>query len=203
MLVKNFLFSILICMPFIGFSQIGVKAGFNFANITHSKEINAGTRTGFHAGIFYGSKKGLLSSRTELLYSHQGYDFSTMTNTGVVNLDYLMLPQYLAINITPLFQIQVGGQLAYLLNAEVDSTSTTGNQSADKIINLMNRVDFGLGGGVEFSPINLLVVGARMNIGLGKIFKAPEDGKEYSFIPDIDTKSNLFQLYAGIRFGSD
>ncbi|MEO5905089.1 MAG: outer membrane beta-barrel protein [Saprospiraceae bacterium] len=201
--MKKFLFSILIGMPFLAYSQLGVKAGPNFANITHAKEIKAGTRTGYHAGIFYGSSKGLLSSRTELLYSHQGYDFSTMTNTGVVNLDYLLLPQFLAINITPLFQIQLGGQIAYLINAEVDSTSSTGNNSADKIINLMNRIDYGLGGGVEVHTIKMLVIGARVNIGMGKIFKVPEDGKEYSFIPDIDTKSNLFQLYAGIRFGAD
>ena len=201
--MKNILIYFLMALPCLSFAQMGLKAGLNFANITNAKEINAGTRTGYHAGIFYGSSKGLLSSRTELLYSRQGYDFSTMTNTGVVNLDYLLLPQFLAINITPLLQIQVGGQLAYLLNAEVDSTSSTGNSSADKIINLTNRIDFGIGGGVEVHPIKMLVVGARMNLGLGKIFKAPEPGKEYSFIPDIDTRSNLFQLYAGIRFGAD
>jgi hypothetical protein len=202
--MKKFIICLLVLIPFLSHAQLGVKAGLNFANVTNADDINSGTKTGYHAGVFFtGSFKNILGSRSELLFSRQGYDFSTNTNTGVVNLDYLILPQFLVINITPLVQVQAGGQIAYLLNAEVDSTSSTGNQSADKILNYVNRIDVGLGGGVEVHPVKKLVAGARINLSLGRLFKEPEPGEQYSFIPELDAKNNLFQLYAGIRFGKD
>jgi len=194
----------LIICPTLIFAQIGVKGGLNFANVTNASEINAGTRTGYHLGIFFaGSSKSILSSRTEFMYSRQGYNFSTNTNDGKVDLSYLMFPQFLAINVTKFVQIQVGAQLSYLLNAKVDSTMSTGSPTGDKVINLFNRFDYGLGGGVEVHPIKMLVAGARMNISFGKLYKEPEPGEEYDFIPDINMRNNLFQLYAGLKFGGD
>ncbi len=202
--MKKIFFCLLLIIPFNMYAQLGVKAGLNFANITNAKSINAESRTGFHAGIFFaGSSKSILSSRTELLYSRQGYKFSTQTNTGNVNLDYIMLPQMMAINITPLLQLQAGGQIAYLLNAEVDTTTLTGNNTVDNAIKLYNRLDFGLAGGVEVHPIKQVVIGARINLSLGKLYKEPEPGQQYSFIPDIDAKNNLFQFYAGLKFGGE
>ncbi len=200
--MKKIFFCLFLLFPCLMYAQLGVKAGPNFANITNADEINSSSRTGYHAGIFLaGSSKSILSSRTELLYSRQGYDFSTNTNSGTVNLDYILLPQFMAINITKFVQVQIGGQMAYLLNAKVDSTNNTGNPTADKILDLYNRFDYGLGGGVEVHPVNALVVGARLNIGLGNLYKVPEPGQQYSFIPDIDVRNNLFQLYAGLKFG--
>ena len=54
---------------------------------------------------------------------------------------------------------------------------------------------------MEVHPLKMLVGGVRVNFSLGKLFKIPEPGKEYSFIPSVDAKSNLFQIYAGLRFG--
>ena len=186
-------------------AQIGIKAGLNFANITNANEINNSSRTGFHAGIYIaGSSKSIIGSHTEFLFSRQGYEFSTNTNTGHVDLDYLILPQFMAINITKFVQIQAGGQMAYLLNAKVDSTSvTTGDHSVDKILDLVRRFDYGFGGGVEVHPVNALAVGARINFSLGKLFKEPEAGEIPSFIPNIDVRNNLFQLYAGFKFGKE
>ncbi len=201
--VKKIILCLLVITPSIMFAQLGLKAGLNFANITNANSINATSRTGFHAGIFFaGSSKSILSSRSELLFSRQGYNFENNSNTGTVNLDYILFPQLLAINITPLFQIQAGGQVAYLINAKLDSTST-GSNSADQVIKLYNRLDFGLAGGVEVHPLKSVVVGARINVSLGRLYKEPEPGQQYSFIPDIDAKNNLFQLFAGIKFGGD
>src|SRR5687768_10310093 len=202
--MKKSIICMLIICPTLIFAQIGVKGGLNFANVTNASEINAGTRTGYHLGIFFaGSSKSILSSRTEFMYSRQGYNFSTNTNDGKVDLSYLMFPQFLAINVTKFVQIQVGAQLSYLLNAKVDSTMSTGSPTGDKVINLFNRFDYGLGGGVEVHPIKMLVAGARMNISFGKLYKEPEPGEEYDFIPDINMRNNLFQLYAGLKFGGD
>lgn len=199
--MKNIMLFFLLIIPAFLSAQLGVKAGFNFANITHASEINSSTRAGFHLGILYGSSKGLLGSRTELLFSRQGYNFKTNTNTGKVDLDYILLPQFIAINITPLVQIQAGGQIAYLLNANVDTTTSTGNSTVDMALDLYNRIDFGLGGGVEVHPLKSLLVGARINLSLGRLYKTPEPGEQYSFIPEINAKNNLFQLYAGLKFG--
>ncbi len=194
---------LLLISPCILIAQFGVKAGLNFANVTNASSINSSSSTGFHAGIFLaGTTKGVLSSLTELQYSRQGYNYSTNTNTGTVNLDYLVLPQFMAINITKFVQIQVGVQIAYLLNASVDSTSSTGNGSQNDIIELYNRFDFGFGGGVEIHPFNFLVVGARLNLFYGQLYKEPDpEAPIPPFIPDIDAKNNLFQLYAGYKFG--
>ena len=199
--MKFIIISSLLLFSGIIHAQLGIKAGLNFANITHADEINGSNRTGFHAGVFLaGSSKSILSSRTELLFSRQGYNFKSGTETGNVNLDYLMLPQLFAINITPLFQIQAGGQIAYLLNAEVD-TAGTGNSTIDKAIDLYNRIDFGVAGGIEVHPIKMLIVGARVNFSLGRLYKVPEPGQQYDFIPDFDAKNNLFQIFAGLKFG--
>jgi len=202
--MKNLFICFLLLTPFMLFGQFGIKAGLNFANITKAKEINSSTRTGFHAGVFLdGSSKNVLTSHSELLFSRQGYDFTTNVNTGKVELDYLMLPQFIAINITKYVQVQAGAQVSYLLNAKIDSTSSTGDQNTDKILKLVNRLDYGLAGGVEVHPVHSLLVGIRLNLSFGKLYKESEPGQTYDFIPDIDAKNNLFQIYAGFKFGKE
>ena len=200
--MKNILLSFILFFPCLLFAQLGVKAGYNYANITRADEVNGSARSGYHFGVFLGgSSKSIFTSRTELLYSRQGYNYNTDMNTGHVDLDYLMAAQLFAINITKLVQVQAGLQTSYLLNAKIDSTSSTGNQSVDKIIDLMNRFDYGIGGGVEVHPLPSLVAGVRLNLSFERLFKEPDPGEEIDFIPDINAKNNLFQIYVGMRFG--
>jgi len=200
--MKNLILYLFLLGPSFVFAQFGIKAGFNWVNVTDAEDVNNDATSGWHAGIFIaGSYKTVLANRTELVYSKQGYDYHTATNTGTVNLEYLTWPQYLAINITKFVQVHAGMQLAYLLSAKVDSTTTTGDPATDDIINIMNRFDYGLGGGLEVHPLQSLVVGARINVGLTSLYKIPEEGEEISFVPTVDLKSNLFQLYAGYKFG--
>src|SRR5579871_601590 len=71
---------------------IGIKFGLNFANVTNASSINSKSQTGFNAGIFISpSSKSILSSRTELTFSRQGYDYSTDSSSGSVKLDYITL----------------------------------------------------------------------------------------------------------------
>jgi hypothetical protein len=183
-----------------------LKPGLNFANITHASDISGRSRTGFHVGIFLAPPtKGVIGSRTELIYSRQGYNYKTSTNTGNVNLDYIMLPQYLAINITKYFQIQLGGQMAILINAKADSSNSTGGSGNPygKMMDFYNKFDYGYGGGVEVHPFKGLLIGARVNISLGNLYKMPEDGQQPSFVPKIDVKNNVFQVFAGWKFGGN
>src|SRR5258708_49620 len=129
---------------------LGIKAGLNFTNITSASSISNSSETGYQVGLFLDpSSSSVLGSRTELLYSHQAYNFSTGTTTGKNYLDYIMLAQLMAINITHFVQIQIGTQIGYLLSAKSDSNKvSTGNAQADKALDYYNRVDFGFSGGL-------------------------------------------------------
>jgi hypothetical protein len=200
--MKKLILCFLLIPPFMLPAQIGFKVGVNFANVTKASSINNNSRTGFHAGLLWGSSKGIVGFRTELLFSRQGYDYKTSTNTGSVNLDYVMMPQTMSINITKYFSLMFGAQAAFLLNAKVDSAkeSSTGNGSFDKIMDLYNRFDYGYGAGVEIHPIGGLLIGAKINISLGKLYKDAASGQMPSF-SSLDIKNNLFQVFTGWRFG--
>lgn len=186
---------------------IGIRAGLNFANVTNASSINSSSKTGFHAGVFLAPGNSVLGSRTELLFSRNGYKYMSGTANGSVNLDYILLAQLMAIHITKYFEIDLGGQTGYLLNAKADSSQpSTGNASADKLLNFYNRFDFGFGGGAEVHPIAGLIIGARYNISLTNLYKQSYQGNGTtppSFIPstsNINFKNNVVQLYLGYRF---
>ncbi len=206
--MKKILFSLMLIIPYFVFAQFGIKAGLNFANVTKASSINNSSRTGFNIGLLLApTSKKIISSRTELLFSRQGYDYKTNTNTGNVNLDYIMMPQYMCINITKYFQIQFGGQMAFLISAKADSTKNSGGSSGpySGIMDYYNKFDYGYGGGVEIHPVSGLLIGARFNISLGNLYNTDPNsyssGTPPSFIPKVDVKNNLFQVFAGWKFG--
>ena len=188
------------CLP--SHASIGVKGGLNYANVTSASSINGSSRSGYMAGIFFGTPpRGLLGFRTEFLLSRQGYNFGSNTTTGAVNLDYLLMPELLVINLGKFAQIQAGGQIAYLLHGNVSGAST-GDPAADKVLDLFNRFNYGLAGGVEISPIKWFLIGARLNISLGNLYKDPSSfaGGTPSYFPSINAKNNVVQMYAGFQF---
>jgi hypothetical protein len=204
--MRKTLLAIVIIFPVLAYSQIGVKAGINFANVTKGSDINAGTQTGFLIGVYLAPpSKGLISSRTELVYSRQGYSYESNTNTGNVNLDYILLPQLMGINITKLVQLQIGFQMAFLINAKADSnTMSSGNNPYGKMMDYYNKFDYGFAGGVEVHPFKGLLIGARYNLFLGDLYKDPSSyppGTTPDFIPSVNAKNNVVQLYAGWTFG--
>jgi hypothetical protein len=90
--------------------------------------------------------------------------------------------------------------MAFLINAKADS-NTSNSSSGNGIMDLYNRFDYGFAGGVEIHPIKNLLIGARLNISLGNLYKEPKPGQQPSFIPSVDVKNNVLQLFAGWRFG--
>lgn len=175
--------------------SIAVKAGLNFANVTNASEVKASNRTGYLIGGYIAPKaKKLLGFRSEIILSRQGYDYKTNTNTGKVNLDYLLLPQLITLNFTKKVQLHVGGQAAFLLNAKVDSSN--GN-TGGSLFSYFNRFDYGLVAGGEISPLFGFFIGARINVGLNNV---SSEGNRPNFIPGVDAKNNVVQVYAGWRF---
>jgi len=199
--------------PVILFAQlgIGIKAGLNFANITNASEVNAGHQSGFMGGLFLAPQtKGVFGYRTEILYSRQGYSYESGTNTGNVNLDYILLPQLTEIHISKYFSLQFGVQLAFLINAKADSnTSSSSGGSSNpyaKMMDYYNKFDYGFAGGFEVHPFKGLLVGARYNISLGDLYKDPSSymtpgATPPSFIPTVNVKNNVLQIFAGWIFG--
>jgi hypothetical protein len=201
--MKKLLIMVLALLPISVWAQIGLKGGINFANVTKVSSINNNTNTGFAAGLFIAPRsKGIFGYRSELIYSRQGYNFDTNTNTGNINLDYILLPQLTTINITRFFQIQLGAQMAFLINSKASesNSSTTGY---GKLMDYYNRFDYGLAGGLEIHPFKGLLVGARYNLSLGDLYKNLETGGTGtvpSFIPDVNVKNNVVNLYVGWHF---
>ena len=210
--MRKILFVAAFMLPVIVFGQlgIGIKAGINFANITNASEINAGHQSGFMGGLFLAPhSQGIMGYRTEILFSRQGYSYASGTNTGNVNLDYILLPQLMEIHISKYFSLQFGMQMAFLINAKADSTTSTGSGStnpASKIMDYYNKFDYGFAGGFEVHPFKGLLVGARYNISLGDLYKDPSSymtsgGAPPSFIPSVNVKNNVLQIFAGWIFG--
>jgi outer membrane protein with beta-barrel domain len=188
---------------------IGVKAGFNFSNVTNASQINAASRTGYHIGIFLAPQsKSIISSRTELLYSRHGYSYSDSTAkaNGSIDLDYVMLAQYICLNITKYIQIQFGGQTGYLLSAKADSgqTTNTGNAQANSVLSYYNRFQYGYGGGIEIHPYSGLLIGATYIISLNNLYNFSSSsyvsGAMPSFAPNVNLKNNIIQISVGWRF---
>jgi Outer membrane protein beta-barrel domain len=186
---------------------LGIKAGYNFANITNVSSLNAQNKSGFHLGAFFspGQAKKLIGFRTELIYSKQGYDFKNGSKSGTVNLDYILLPQMFTLNITKLIQLQAGGQLAFLMNAKADSSLSGGPLGQyQKVIEFFNKIDYGITAGAEVHPYKGLLIGARYNAGLSNLFKNQPvgGGPNPSFISSLSSlnfKSNVIQVFAGWR----
>ena len=208
--MRKIFLTAVIMVPLFSLAQFGIKAGVNFANVTNASEINSGSESGFMAGIFLAPPStGVMGFRTELIFSRQGYSYKTNTNTGVVNLDYILLPQLMQINITKFFSIQLGAQMAFLINAKADSSTSSGGSSPyGEIMDFYNKFDYGFAGGIEIHPFKGLLVGARYNISLGNLYKDPSSyemngGQPPSFIPAVDVKNNVLQIFAGWIFGNN
>ena len=200
--MKKIICLLIISTPLIVFSQkFGLKAGLNFSNISNASAINASSQTGFHAGVFLDIGKKIIGSRTEIIYSQQGYNYSTDSTKGSVKNNYIQFAQFLAINITKYVQVQVGFITGYLLNAKNDSTKSTGYAAADNILKFYNRFDYGFGGGIEIHPFAGILVGARYNLSLNNLYNVSNfTNGSNSYSTNVDFKNNVVQVFVGYRF---
>ena len=182
--------------------SFGIKGGLNFINIAQAQSINGSNRSGFMAGVFYSPYTNkLLGWGTELIYSRQGYNFKTNTTTGVVKLNYILVPLLNTFNITRYFQLYLGGQIGILLHLKVDSSSgPSGNPAAPQNpADYFNNIDWGFICGIQIHPGRRLMLGGRLNANAGSINKMQNAGIFPSYIPgdSKELKSNVMQFYIG------
>lgn len=200
--MKKIFLLLFLASPFLMQAQIGIKAGLNFANVSKASSINSSSRSGFHVGLFLAPpSKKIISSRTEILFSRQGYNYKSSTNTGNVNLDYIQMGQLMSINITKYFSLMFGAQTAYLVSAQADSSNGS-SSTENKMMSLMNRVDYGYALGAEAHPFKGLIIGVRYNVSLAKVYKSIQSFQRPSFTSE-DAKNNVVQLSVGWRFGGN
>jgi opacity protein-like surface antigen len=182
--------------------KIGIKAGYNFSNVIGSQSsFDPKHNNGYMVAVaFAPTIKNGLGYRGELVYSKQGYSFDDGgKNTDVMN-DYLYMPHLMTYTIAKVVQIQAGAQVGVLLNAK---KSSGGKDSV--ITDLMNRFDYGFAGGVEVYPFKGLIIGARYNLGLGKMYKQYEQTSTTPYPLPFDPsttnlKNGILQLFLGYRF---
>ncbi len=173
----------LLFFPFFLHAQFGIKAGVNFAKVSNASSINSSNKSGFNIGLLLAPpSKKIISSRTELIFSRQGYDYKNSSNTGNVNLDYIQMGQLASINITKFVSLLFGAQTSYLVSAQADSTKNSGGSgSYNNIMNLYNRIDYGYALGAEIHPVMGLIIGARYNVSLSKVYKDIQSFQTPSF----------------------
>lgn len=201
--MKKTIIFLLLLSPVFVHAQFGIKAGLNFAKVASASDINNNSQSGFNVGIIFAPpSKKVLSFQSELLYSKQGYNYKTTTNTGNVNLNYFTQAQIMCINITKFFQFQFGAQTAILLNANVDSSNKTtgGTEPYANLTDLCNRFDYGYAVGFLIHPLKGLLIGARYNVSLAKIYRGLATYQVPSFTSE-DAKNNVVQLFTGWKFG--
>ena len=199
--MKKLFIYLLLSLPLPLMAQIGIKGGLNFAKVSKASEISSSNKAGFHAGIFLAMpSKKMISSRTELIFSRQGYDYKNATTTGNVNMDYIQMGQLMSINITKYFSLMLGAQTSYLISAQADSSTGTGSGPEKSIMDLYNRIDYGYAVGVEIHPVLGLIIGARYNVSLAKVYKDLQNMQAPSFTSQ-DAKNNVIQISVGWRFG--
>ena len=196
--MRRILFVSFFIIPLIASAQlqIGIKAGLNFANVTNTAGINADSRTGYMFGGYIAPKpRKLLGFRSEIILSRQGYDYKSNTNTGHVNLDYLLLPQLITVNFTKKAQLHFGPQFGFLLNAGVDSSGS----NEGSLFSYFKRFTYGVAAGAEISPLFGFFVGGRINVSFNNINQGSSQGSP-NFIPKADLRNNVVQAYVGWRF---
>ena len=183
--MKKLITYLLLAFPLPLMAQIGIKGGLNFAKVSKASEISSSNKAGFHA---------------ELIFSRQGYDYKNATTTGNVNMDYIQMGQLMSINITKYFSLMLGAQTSYLISAQADSSTGTGSGPEKSIMDLYNRIDYGYAVGVEIHPVLGLIIGARYNVSLAKVYKDLQNMQAPSFTSQ-DAKNNVIQISVGWRFG--
>ena len=182
----------------------GIKAGYNLNSLrgddlkdAANATLNYSARNDFHAGLYgqFGFNN-FASVQVEALYSRQGFTTEPTAGSQHYRMDYLSVPIMFVGNVTETISFHVGPQISLLTKVRNDDT----DKDLDIDAYNFNSLDYGGVAGVE-ARLGPARVGARYNLGLGKIFG---DGTAIDVTsPGFANKdkavyNNMFQVYVGI-----
>jgi hypothetical protein len=185
-------------------SKAGIKAGYNINKLAgQSADVKFGNKSGFMVGGFFSpSFKGILGFRTELVFTRQGFSYDDDGTKQEVQTDYIYLPQLTTFSIGNFFQLQVGGQIGYLLKSSAEPQNSSGEK--EDITEFFNRLDYGAAFGFEVYPFKRLILGSRYNMSFGSVYEQePPTGipSPFPFTPqDVKGRNAVLQFFAGFRF---
>lgn len=161
--------------------DFGIKGGVNLANISGAN-IDAGNKTGFHAGLIL--EVSLLETfaiQPELLYSTQG---AKSASGDDLSLNYLSVPILAKYYIVPaVLSIEGGPQFSFLIEDNIDILDVVDDLNTD-------ASNFDLGGAIG--------LGVKIPGGLFGQVRYIRGITTVAENPDIN--NNLFQVSVGYRF---
>jgi hypothetical protein len=185
--------------------KLGLKIGYNYAKLVGTTpNFSPKSNNGFMvSGFFAPATRGGMGYRTEIVFSRQGFSFDEAGKLQHVTQDYIYMPHLTTFTIAKLVQLQVGGQVGYLINAKKTTSSTTNEGNT---IDYLNHLDYGLAGGLEVYPLKGLLIGGRYNISLGNIYK--NYSSETTTVPSpfpfdpsqVKGKNAVVQFFVGYVF---
>jgi opacity protein-like surface antigen len=182
-------------------SQFGIRGGYNIPRMTGEKNTNLKPtdKNGFTVSVSYSprAKKGL-GYRSELVYSSQNFSFTSDGKKTAIKQQYIYLPQFTTFGIGKFVQLQVGGQIGFLVNAKQESTG----KKEESILSAMNKLDYGAAGGLEIYPFKGIIIGGRYNMNFGKDYKSSTSAiNPLPFNPsEVKRSSAVINFYLGYKF---
>jgi hypothetical protein len=185
--------------------KFGIKGGYNIAKMYGSTpSFKPGTKDGFMVAGYYSAGGGSgMGYRTELVFSRQGFSYDSTGKKINVKQDYIYMPQFTTFTVGKFLQFQLGAQLGLLVNA-VKSVDSSGAKKTD-IMDIYNKIDYGVAGGVEIYPVRSVVIGGRYSLSLGNMYKRQQTQSTMPYpLPfnpnEVKGKNGVISLYVGLRF---
>lgn len=180
---KMFLVGAIALFGALNAQTFGLKAGLNVASVN---EDDTKSRLGFNAGLFMNAPIApSFSIQPELLYNSKGAKFDGPGDISVA-LDYISIPVMFQYNATPMFYLEAGPELGFLVNAngKADGVSVDVKDSFETF-----DIGIGLGAGYFFTP--QIGLTARYVAGISDIAK--DNGGDA-------VRNNVFQVGLAYKF---
>ena len=161
-------------IPSVHAQKIGVRAGFNYANITGS-DFDTDPMTGFYAGIFKEVTlvPELLFLEPELQYSMQGFKSDNTDYT----ISYINVPVLAKVYIVKLISLEAGPQIGFKVSDNFPGDSGNDLKTVDMGIAAGAGLNFPLGLSINlryiqgFTDISDNAKGKNQVLQLGAAFK--------------------------------
>lgn len=166
-------------------TNFGVKAGLNYSSIVGDLTEGIKFRFSGHAGVFVESEFSYtFSLQTELLYSSQGFQFSSdlraLENSGAtfdendfrtnVQLNYLTVPILGKFALNDRLDVQFGPQFGFLLNqvSKIKNLDQRDETIPDNRTTTPGnfQLDYGLVAGLALNINDVVAIEPRFYIGL-------------------------------------
>ncbi|AVM49824.1 porin family protein [Capnocytophaga sp. oral taxon 878] len=182
---------------------IGLKAGYNYANLKGEMSSDASIRPyhGYYAGItleFPLSK--LFSLQIEGIYNRRGANIQSNTyGKAKLSLDYLSAPVLARFNVGRGINLHVGPQLEYRIdkpNFYFDGTDPVTRVKPDAL----DMVDLGMTAGIGYTTDSGWVFELRYLQGLTSIFESDSSLYNTHFSTDYDFKNRTISVGVGYIF---